>query len=295
MSGTAKKRKKPARKPAATKRRTSTPAGAMESVGAYLDVLWTRAVHAVVTYTAVFAVGLVIIAVMMLFAGGYFFNVGGRLVDASREVARASGFEVTTITLKGGQQVRREDVVKALYNSKSGQALGQSLLHYDAETARGSVEKIGWVRHAAVAKLWPDTLHVSVEERIPAALWQRIGTGELYLIDRDGQVITEVGGHQYTGLPMILNTDRPVKAQAILTALTAHPSLRGRVAGLRHQGDRRWDLVFRNDFVVMLPEEGFKKALAQLAKLETGKGKPSEAGEYLNMRDNKTVYFKPKA
>lgn len=290
-------KKKPAIKKSASTgaaRRKSASRGLLENTGARLDILMRRALSAAVTYTAVFAVGVVIIAVMMLFAGGYFFNIGGRVAEASKHVARASGFEVVRISLKGGEQISADEVIAALYDRQQGQVLGQSLLHYDAQTARQSIEELGWVEHAAIAKLWPNTLHVSVQERIPAALWQRIGTGELYLIDQHGALITEVGGHQYTGLPMVLNADEPSKVREVLTALAAYPALADRIAGLRQQGKRRWDLVFRNDFVVMLPETGFDDAIKKLANLEAGTGRPSEAGEYLNMRDAKTVYFKPK-
>jgi cell division protein FtsQ len=272
--------------------------GMMENLGASADALLHNAVQKLIAYTAVCAAALGILAIMMLFLGGYFNDIGGHAGNLAKGTAKAAGFEIERITLKGRAQSRKLDIVNALYDETFGQALGQSLLHYDASDARARVEQVGWVKHAAVSRLWPNTLHVSITERTPAALWQHDGVGELFLIDMEGVMITPIEGHQYTGLPMVLNTNEPDKARDILTPLARYPHLSKRIAAVRRQGDRRWDLIFRNDFIVMLPEDDYESAITRLAKLEEagqGKSRPSDKFEYLNMRDSKSVYYKPRA
>ncbi len=292
VSGTKKKQTYSRRKTSGS--RQKKPDGFLTQAGAALDDFLQRAIRVLVTYTAVCVTGCVIVFVMMLFAGGYFFNVGARIANLSKEVSKGAGFEVTRVTLKGGQKTRNHDILNALYDKEDGQPIGRSLPHFDLEDARRRVEDIGWVNHAAVARLWPNTIHISVSERTPAALWQPTGAGELFLIDNEGAVITEVGGHQYTGLPLIINTDDPEKAKGVLRELSRFPELASRIAALRQQGNRRWDLVFRNDFLVMLPEKDYRAVIEKLVSLEAEESGLSESLKYMDVRDTKTVYYRPK-
>ncbi len=274
--------------------RRGAKTGFLEQMGSALDSFLQKAMRAFVTYTAVSIAGLMIIVVLMLFAGGYFFNIGTRVANLTKTASISAGFEVARVTVKGAYKTHNQEVLSALYDQENGQPLGRSLLHMDLEKTRQQVEQLGWVKHAAVARLWPNTIHVSIVEREPSAIWQPIGEGDLFLIDSAGAVISEVGGHQYTKLPIILNTDKPIKASGVLAELAKYPKLSSRIAALRQQGNRRWDLVFRNDFVVMLPEENYEEFIGKLSKLDTEDKGLSQNLEYLDARDSKTVYFRPK-
>lgn len=287
------------RKPSKTKttrsrsRAKKPQRGALEGAGAQLDTFLQRAFNAAVTYTAVFAVGLVLVVVLMLFAGGYFVNIGGRLGALSQDMARGIGLEVTRVTLSGATQTAEREILSALYDERDGQIVGRSLLHVSPHRALADIEQLGWVRYAAVSRLWPNTIHVSIEERIPAALWQREGSGRLYLIDREGAVIDEVGGHQYTGLPLITDTQTPGSAQDILAVLARYPDLAAQIGNLRSQGGRRWDMTFRNGFVVKLPERDFAAAIEKVDALERD-GKLAAELKHLDLRDPRTVYYSPR-
>ncbi len=276
-------------------RRKQADRGLLESAGAVLDSFTQRALRLLLTYTAVSVTGCAIILVLMLFAGGYFFNIGTRLNNLSVETARAAGFEVTRISLKGGLQTRDQDIIAALYDRDEGQAIGRSLFHVNLRETRQRIEDIGWVKNASVSRLWPDTLHVSISERTPSALWQPDGQGELLLIDREGAVITRVGSHQYTGLPLVINTDDPTRASTVLAHLAQYPGLSARIAALKEQGNRRWDLVFRDNFVVKLPENNFEEALKELYELDAQSEDLSAALDYLDLRNKDTVYYDPKS
>ena len=77
--------------------------------------------------------------------------------------------------------------------------------------------------------------------------------------------------------------------------VTTHPRLSAKIAALREQGNRRWDLVFRNDFVVKLPEKNYESVIAKLIQMDAGKNSLSTNLEYIDIRDSKTVYYKPKS
>ena len=274
--------------------RKAEPQGAMQSIGATVDELMHRLVHTAVTYTAVVVVGGVLVVMVMLLAGGYFSNVGERLAGGSVSVAKASGFRIERVTLKGARHTSAAEILAMLSDPKTGPATGKSLLHFGLEEARTRIEKLGWVEHASVTRLWPDTLHVSVSERTPAAVWQTDEKGSLFLVDGLGKVITRVSGDEYASLPMIVGAPSTQKAEHIVTALSRYPSLMSHLAALKFKGERRWDIVFSNGFTVKLPEENPELAIARIAKLYKANSDMIRRLEYLDLRDSKTATLLPK-
>lgn len=53
----------------------------------------------------------------------------------------------------------------------------------DVEAVRTAVERLPWIREASVRRIWPDSLHLAVVERVAVARW-----GEHQLIEADGTV-----------------------------------------------------------------------------------------------------------
>lgn len=100
------------------------------------------------------------------------------------------------------RHVRHSDVEQAL----SGMLRG-NFFKVNPEAVRLSLEKLPWVRHASVRRLWPAKLEVSIEEHQPVARWQdgRAGSrselvnnyGEVFmatLSDTESQTLPQVFG-----------------------------------------------------------------------------------------------------
>src|SRR2546430_13422565 len=62
---------------------------------------------------------------------------------------------------------------------------------------RSALERLPWVRRAAVRRVWPDGLEVSIEEQVPLARWAAGGLvnpqGERFAGDAAGEVPLFVG------------------------------------------------------------------------------------------------------
>ncbi len=267
------------------KKRKKNAGGLLERTGAHIDTWLQQAVSTLITYISVFVAGLCVLALLMLFAGGYFFNIGERMASATENLTRLAGMEVSRVTLKGARNLEEREVLAALTSERFGPVMGRGILYVNIQQARHKVEGLGWVKHASVSRLWPGTVHISVEERIPAALWQRPRVGDLYLIDADGNKIIEVSGDAYAGLPVILGSEKPQDSVYILALLKNYPAMEGRLVALTRQGNRRWDLTFRNGFSALLPERGEAAALAKLAQMNAGEGPLGETVKKMDMRD----------
>lgn len=215
---------------------------------------------------------------IIFWAGGYVGVLADKTDAAIRSAAVESGFEVRRVAVSGRRSTAREEIMSAL-----GPTIGESSLHFDIEAARQRVEALGWVKSAAVSRLLPDTIQVSIRERAPAAVWQL--SGAMRLIDENGEVIREIGAQDYPDLPLVVGAGASQSASGILTALNAHPDIARMTAAITRYGDRRWNLRLRNGLNVMLPESDFDDALATLAALQEDHGTLDQPLEYLDLRD----------
>lgn len=233
--------------------------------------------------------GVVLVAVAVLWIGGYF----GMVIEATtktveRQVASlmvSAGLDVQKITILGRDETSLPAVRNAL-----GPINGTSMLHFDPHAARARIEDIGWVRSASVSRLWPNHVHISVREREPAAVWQVTGT--LRLIDREGAIIREIGSYEYSGLPLIVGAGAPEAASTLLRLLGELGDLEERVTALVRVSDRRWNLRLNNRMDIKLPEFGFEKALRDLAVLQDTVNVLDHEFEYIDLRDPERTYFR---
>jgi cell division protein FtsQ len=74
------------------------------------------------------------------------------------------------------------------------------------EDVRMAFEKLPWVRHAEVRRLWPDGLELSLEEHEAVGYWKNIGDGggDVRLVNRRGEVFaasSDVAMPEFSGPP----------------------------------------------------------------------------------------------
>ena len=148
------------------KRKTTKKKRASGGIFETLHNVWLRFSRAMIAAFVLIA----LLAVAMLWSGGYFGVMAERLQQTVNAGTVAAGFEVRRITVKGLEQTGQQELKTAL-----GPIVGSSIVGFDPFSARSRIEDIGWVRSAAVMRLYPDTVHVSVRERVPAAVWQHAG------------------------------------------------------------------------------------------------------------------------
>lgn len=66
----------------------------------------------------------------------------------------------------------------------------------DVASLRKTVEQLGWVKTAAVRRVWPDTVVISVVEQQPLAIWAKGG-----LVNMDGELFTPAVAEEFSDLP----------------------------------------------------------------------------------------------
>ena len=67
--------------------------------------------------------------------------------------------------------------------------IGQSLVAVDASARLEELELIPWVRTARVARVWPNSIAVTIEERDPVAFLRVDGTNAVRMVDSEGTIL----------------------------------------------------------------------------------------------------------
>jgi cell division protein FtsQ len=200
--------------------------------------------------------------------GAYGLSTGGqwpRIVQTYGSpgdiVANLFGFRVNTVTITGQRELTDARIFAA-----AGVSDTSSLLFLDCEAAREGLQKLPLVKSAQVRKLFPDTLAITIEERVPYALWQL--DGAVSVVADDGTVLDHAVPERFANLPLLVGSGADKRAHEIVSLLDAAPAIGTRVKAATLVAERRWNLALDNGVVVRLPEQGADNALSALVNLE---------------------------
>lgn len=76
--------------------------------------------------------------------------------------------------------------------------LGAGFFNFDVEGTKIRLEQHPWIRHAAVKKIWPDTLALNIQEEVAIARWR-----EGQLLNQHGEVFQPPGADEFASLPLL--------------------------------------------------------------------------------------------
>jgi cell division protein FtsQ len=218
--------------------------------------------------------------------GGHFPMIVDALSDARDAAANAAGFRIAAVSLSGENHVSRAEIFAA-----AGVTDRASLLFLDVDAARARLKAIPWIAEAAVRKLYPDRLQITVTERDAFALWQL--DGNVSVISADGTVVGPRVDWQFAHLPLVVGRGAATRARDFLVLLDAHPEIRQQVRASILVAERRWNLKLKNGLDVRLPEADVPRALDTLAELDRDKRLISRDVTAIDLRlpDRVTVHL----
>src|SRR3984885_7552397 len=184
--------------------------------------------------------------------------------DARDTVANSVGFRIAAISLTGSKEVSREEIL-----TTAGVTGHASLLFLDADAARAKLMSNPWIGDAAVLKLYPDRLQITVTERQAFALWQK--DGRVSVIAPDGTVLEPFVEGRYVGLPLVVGDGAQKQAKDFVAIIGRYPDIRSMVRASILVAERRWNLRLINGIDVRLPETDVDAALHRLVDLDRDK------------------------
>ena len=184
--------------------------------------------------------------------------------DARDLAANSVGFRIAAISLTGSKEVSREEIL-----TTAGVTGRASLLFLDADAARTRLMANPWIGDAAVLKLYPDRLQITVTERQAFAIWQK--DGRVSVIAADGTVLEPFVERRYVGLPLVVGKGAERSAKDFLAVIDRYPDIRAQLRASILVAERRWNLRLANGIDVRLPETDVASALDRLVALDRDK------------------------
>src|SRR5271163_4174079 len=210
-------------------------------------------------------------------AGHHVSDIVDWFKDVRDTAANSVGFRIGAVSLTGPKEVSREEVL-----TTAGVTGRASLLFLDADAARERLMANPWIADAAVFKLYPDRLQITITEREAFALWQK--DGHVNVIAADGTVLEPFVEDRYLGLPLVVGHGAERQAKDFLAFLDRYPDIRAVLRASIMVAERRWNLRLTNGIDVRLPESNVGGALDRLVALDRDKKLLSRDITMIDMR-----------
>lgn len=187
--------------------------------------------------------------------------LGGQFQVAIEKVTVMAGLAVDKIEIEGHVHARPEDVFAVL-----GLDGTRSLFSIDPVQSRAALATLPWVQSAQIRKSYPDTLHISIVEREPFAIWQT--RDSLSVVQVNGDVIGGYSGNSLRHLPLLVGEGAPEEAAAFMQTVAKFEDIAADVRAFVRVGQRRWNLRLQNGLTIKLPEKGVEEALQRVVDLQ---------------------------
>ncbi len=215
-------------------------------------------------------------------------------------VSGSPALQVARITVDGNERLSTGEVLALVEGLR-----GRNIIGLDLDEWQQRLLSSPWVEDAALRRVLPATVEVTVRERRPIAIG-RIGSA-LYLVDAHGVVVDEYGpAHADFNLPIVdglaaprgrdglVDEARAALAARLIAALGAQPDLARRVSQV--------DVSDPHDAVVMLEgdrallhvgEEDFVERLQQYLELGDALRERVADIDYVDLRFAERLYVRP--
>ena len=201
----------------------------------------------------------------LIVAAGQVARGGGRLVAGAEALFDGGfaglGFKVAAVRLQGASTAAQDEILRAAAIPR-----GAPIFGIDLAAVRARVERVGWVGNARVMRLLPDTLVIAVDQRPLAAIWQ-VGLRR-YVVASGGARVSGVDPASFRTLPLIVGPGANIGFQGLLAEVARHPRVASRLLAVRRVDERRWDILLRDQGVILLPASGEAAALDRLDRLD---------------------------
>jgi cell division protein FtsQ len=191
-----------------------------------------------------------LIALLLLALAGAALPIVQRLGEHTVNSVRVAG-DFKHVSRSALEQVVADQITKGFFE-------------VDVEAVRVASRALPWVREASVRLVWPDSLHVAIVERKPAARWNG-GS----LMERDGALFQPHGKAHELNLPELFGP-----ADSEREVLAAHGRFRtvlgplgGGIESLRLLERGGWRLMLANGTTLVLADGQDDATLKRFARV----------------------------
>jgi len=156
---------------------------------------------------------------------------------------------------------KTEEILKTI-----GVSRGDAMSDIDLDDMKQKIEKLPWVRQTVVERYWPNKIKITIEEKMPLALWQN--NKQYHPLDEYAQVINTTK-QLPADLLLVVGPDAPQHLVSLIRDLEKVPDIYQYVRAAIRVNERHWNLkLFHVEkgkgLEVVLPDTGILDALKRL-------------------------------
>ena len=181
--------------------------------------------------------------------------------ELAKSASRA-GFEVERVRVTGAERLNEQVVYERVLAEQD-----RPMPLVDVHQIREKLLELSWVKDARVSRQLPDMLRIDIVERVPHAVVQK--ADRLILVDETGHELEPVSAEEAKDMLLVSGPGAQKQVAELGRLLDAAPALKPQIAAARWVGNRRWDLTFKTDQLLALPEgEKGPAALVKFAEMD---------------------------
>lgn len=193
-------------------------------------------------------------------------NLAGVPAMAKAQVAvlaSDAGFEVKHVRVTGTSRMDEQQIYARALAQKN-----RPMPTVELEALREELRELPWVKDARVSVQLPATLVIDIVERTPHAVLEK--PDRMMLIDATGVELEPVAKDKIEGIMRISGPGAAKQVIALETLLASAPALSPQLEKAEWVGNRRWNLSFKSEQVLALPEgaNASASALVKFARMD---------------------------
>ncbi len=175
-------------------------------------------------------------------------------------LAREHDMKLQKILVAGRRGLEHDELLDLM-----GVIENEPMLRLDLHAIRDRLMAHPAIRDASVRYMEPDTLMVTLEERLPMGIWIDEGLPKLFSHDGHELGVMEI---DHEDLPRFAGAGAPEAASELMNMLLDYPEIGKRLSLAIRIGHRRWNLRLDSGLEILLPESRMAEALARITSMQ---------------------------
>lgn len=201
-----------------------------------------------------------------LVAAWFIASISGATALVQAQISQSAanaGFEVRHVRVSGVERMNEDRVYERVVSQRN-----EPMPDVDVITIREELLELPWVKDARVSRQLPGTLAIDIVERVPHAVLQR--PDHLVLVDVEGNELEPINRTDIGDRLVISGPGAVRQVKQLDNLLEAAPAISPQVRAAEWVGNRRWNLTFKSNQVLALPqgEDEAATALVSFARLD---------------------------
>lgn len=162
--------------------------------------------------------------------------------------------------------VGRENIEEQKIQSLVESYLQQNIFSIPINEIQQKIRQLPEVSSALVRRVYPNQLMLFIREREVTVIW--FDGARYNYLDYSGKILQTVPEQEIGYYPFVTGKSANLHLHEFISMLKAVPGYQSRVIGGEYVAERRWNLHFKNGYVVYLPEKAPLKALTKINWLD---------------------------